>query len=118
MTNRNNNEATVTTGLMGGSAARDNDRRERFKNGRQFNNFNGRTKYGYGEDPSRVRYNYQKLCKGRIDWNSTDRPDLRNDIERNRMDMIAIPESRNDEPFKKRVKFGDDQNTYQGQGFR
>lgn len=82
MTNRKSIENTIKTGLVGGVDARDSDGLQRFKKRLQVNNWNGRTKYGYGKGSNRGRLNYHTPGKGRREWNSTDRPDLTDDIER------------------------------------
>lgn len=108
------NEPTLTTGLMGSDQTRDGDR---YGGNRSYGNWNNRPRPGYGQGLNKGRYQGQRPWRGREDWGG-DRTDLRKEIEKKRTDRIAIPESKNEERFKKRAKFGDERSTEQGQNFR
>lgn len=96
------NDTITASGLMGGP----NNYENRDRGNTVHRGWSNRYRGGYNQGPNRGRQFPQRSWRGREGWTQR-RTDLREDIEKKRMDRTDYPESRNDEKFKKRARHND-----------
>lgn len=105
------NEPAATAVLMGGPG-KGYEGRDRNGGGSNHGGYNRPYNTGF----NRSRYHNNRTWRGREDWNH-DRTDLRKEIDKKRHDRDGNAESKNDEKYRKRAKFGEEK-TEGGQSFR
>lgn len=99
---------TTTNALMGRSENREYDGKFRNSQRRGWND-----RHRFGLNPNRGRYQAQKPWRNQEDWRQ-DSQDLRKELEKKRTTRAPTPDMKNDEKFRKRIRFGDTRNDADG----